>query len=295
MEILRVAENIVPGNGVEITISVPGDHSETTHALLITDLSDLSISTQEYELAGGSEFTFYLNSRYDNSYLVELLLEDEIIFEETYEIIRPYVNPNSKGTTASQIAEYTRHEELARVIIDSVTDGFYYQKKVLETTGQGADYIPVWQDVKKIVEVYENNELVTDRTYSMTSDRSAIVEKYTGRLNRDESAAITIPAAVSDTAEYIFPLRGFPRTFDYKFVVEHGYTAVPSDIVRATELLVDDISCGRLEYFKRYVADYNTDQFKMKFDGKIFDGTGNLIVDKILSKYSKSIKFLGVL
>jgi hypothetical protein len=295
MEILRVAENIVPSNGVEITIVVPGDHSETTHALLITDLSDLSISAQEYETSGGSEFTFYLNSRYDNSYLVELLLDDEIIFEETYEIVRPYVNPSSKGTTASQIAEYARNEELARAIIDSVTDGFYYQKKVLETTGQGADYIPVWQDVKKIVAVYENNELVTDRTYSMTSDRSAIVERYDGRLNRDESASLIIPAATSDSTEYIFPLRGFPRTFDYKFVVEHGYTIVPSDIVRATELLVDDISCGRLEYFKRYVADYNTDQFKMKFDGKIFDGTGNLIVDKILSKYSKPIKFLGVL
>ena len=295
MEILRIAENTT-ADGIAVTITVPGDHSSAEHVLSITDLSDLSISEQTVTTAGGAELTFYLSKKYDNSYLVQLFLDEEDIFLDTYEVTRPYVNPNTKGTTASEINAYALNEEIARVIIDAVTDGFYYKKKVIETTGNGSDYIPLWDDVKKIVEVYENNELVTDRTFSITRDKTAVMQNYTGALNRNESAPNIIPVGMSDSTDTTYYLRNsFPKGFDYKFVVEHGYTSVPSDIVRATELLVDDIACGRLEYFKRYVADYNTDQFKMRFDPRGFDGTGNLIVDKILSKYTKSIKFLGVL
>jgi hypothetical protein len=78
-------------------------------------------------------------------------------------------------------------------------------------------------------------------------------------------------------------------------VLEHGYKKIPNDIVRAAELLIEDISCGKLDYYKRYVSDYNTDQFKIKFDTRVFEGTGNILVDKILSKYAKSIRGLGVL
>ena len=50
-----------------------------------------------------------------------------------------------------------------------------------------------------------------------------------------------------------------------------------------------------MEYYKRFISDYNTDQFKLKFDKSVFEGTGNLIVDKILSKYYRSISRPGVL
>jgi hypothetical protein len=59
--------------------------------------------------------------------------------------------------------------------------------------------------------------------------------------------------------------------------------------------LVDDICNGKLEYFKRYTTGYNTDQFRVQFDRSSFEGTGNIIVDKILSKHVKAIQTLGVL
>jgi hypothetical protein len=70
---------------------------------------------------------------------------------------------------------------------------------------------------------------------------------------------------------------------------------VPSDIVRAATLLIDDIKCGRNDYYQRYISAYNTDQFRLQFDKRVFEGTGNIVVDKILSKYAKSITRLGVL
>jgi len=125
--------------------------------------------------------------------------------------------------------------------------------------------------------------------------RFGIQEMTSETINRNEAAPNLLPAAGSDMLDLNFVYRGFPRGFDYLVVGEFGYKKIPSDIVRATELLVEDIECGKLDYYKRYISDYNTDQFKIKFDAGVFDGTGNILVDKILSKYNKPIKTLGVL
>jgi hypothetical protein len=105
-----------------------------------------------------------------------------------------------------------------------------------------------------------------------------------------------MPTAMSDIVDAnLPPLRGFPNGYDYKFILESGYPSVPSDIARAATLLIDDIKCGRIDYYQRYITSYNTDQFRLQFDKRLFEGTGNIVVDKILSKYAKSITRLGVL
>jgi len=248
----------------------------------------------------GDTIQYPLNSKYDTDYQVIITadLEDtETLFDDVFSIVRPYVNPSTLGETASQIAEYTRFEEIARAVIDSVIpEGFYYKKKVLETVGLGADYIPLWMDAKKILAVYENNVLVTDRTYEITQDKTAITEKFVDGVNRNEQAPLILPAASTDIIDAnLPPLRGFPNGYDYKFILESGYPSVPSDIARAATLLIDDIKCGRIDYYQRYITSYNTDQFRLQFDKRMFEGTGNIVVDKILSKYAKSITRLGVL
>jgi hypothetical protein len=60
-------------------------------------------------------------------------------------------------------------------------------------------------------------------------------------------------------------------------------------------MLINDISCGKLEYFKRYVTDYSTDQFKIKIDASALEGTGNILVDKILDRYVTNVKKPGIL
>jgi hypothetical protein len=77
---------------------------------------------------------------------------------------------------------------------------------------------------------------------------------------------------------------------DYLFEVEMGYRVVPQDIKDATLMLIDDIACGRLDYYKRYVTSYSTDQFRIQMDKSVLDGTGNILVDKILDKYVVSVK-----
>jgi hypothetical protein len=87
----------------------------------------------------------------------------------------------------------------------------------------------------------------------------------------------------------------FPQGADYLFQLETGYRVVPYDIQDATKMLINDISCGKLEYFKRYVTDYSTDQFKIRIDPTALSGTGNILVDKILDKYVTNVKKPGIL
>lgn len=292
MEILRVPP-------YDTTVDIQVDQASTDYPVIVRDMADLSITTFTQTSDSDGLLNIDLPSRYDGEYEVEIYDE-----EHYYHVVRPYVDPNTKADTASAIEEYRKNEEIARAIIDSViTEGFYFKKKVLETTGLGTDYIPLWIDAKRVLSVYENNTLIYDaahpenyeRTFEVTKDKTAIVQSYADTVDRAESAPLIMPTASSDIANLQYGSVSFPKNSDYVIVLEVGYKSIPLDIVRATELLVDDLSCGKLDYFKRYATSYNTDQFKIQFDSAMFGGTGNIVVDKILSKYAKSIRSIGVL
>lgn len=292
MEILRV-----PPYDLSVTVEVSSPSS--SYEVAITDLVDSSVSSMTLSSSSDGIVEIPLSSKYDSSYQISIDGDEHFV-----DVVRPYVNPNTKGDTASDINSYAKNERLARAIIDSVIDeGFYLRKVIIETSGLGADYLPLWVDAIKVLKVYENNVLVYDaenpeaysRSFGITADKTAIVQQSTEPLNRSEGASVLIPMAASDNDVITYFSKSFERGYDYVIVVEAGYNKVPGEIVEAAELLIDDIACGKLDYYKRYIAEYNTDQFRLKFDGKVFDGTGNILVDKILSKYSKPIKKLGVL
>lgn len=293
MEILRVP----PYDVVEASLTIPTGYTSQSFVAYITNMADLSVSSQTFTGSTDDEFTVSLSAKYDADYYVEIQTDTgTLVIHDTYEVRRPYVIATEHATTASEIAAYRKNEELARAIIDSVvSEGFYYEKKTVEIPGSGTDYLPVWDKVVKVVDIYENNVLITDRTFGLSKDRTAIVEIVEGPNNRDEQAPLVLPSSSSDSGIIGYSYLGFPKNWDYRVVYDHGYPTVPSDIVKAAELLIDDIACGRMDYYKNYVTSYNTDQFKIQFEKGIFEGTGNLIVDKILAKYKKLISRPGVL
>jgi hypothetical protein len=258
--------------------------------------------------------------KYDDEYALEVLDENEdIVIEDNLTIERPYVDPDTLATTASDIAKYTEYESLARAIIDSITGGFYFKNDYLETIGQGTDYISLWDRTYKILKAYENSILVYDSTleqpaldgfnYLITKDKTSIIKdpvQDAGEYNRSESAPVgTIMAnsdsiSMFDTSDSGLTLGMkfgvlFPAGTDYIFDVEKGYKVIPYDIQDATRMLIEDIACGKLEYFKRSITDYSTDQFKIRIEKSALSGTGNILVDKILNKYITDVKKPGVL
>jgi hypothetical protein len=305
MEILRVP----PYDAVVVNFVVPSGYDEVDMYARVTDMADLSVEVLEFlESSTGETIEISLPGRYDNNYRVEIFVIndgiEDVIYEEFYELIRPYIGPNTLGTTASEIAEYTILELVARSIIDTfVPEGFYNKKVTVVGTGNGSDYFPLWEKVYRVFKVYENNELVYDRStpdtneydYIITPDRTAIQRVYSGQMNRYESTAPNLPIGRGDLGYYGYEGVAFPQGYDYTFVVDYGYITIPADIEYAEKLLIEDLKCGKLDYYKRYVTAYNTDQFRIQFDKTMFNGTGNFLVDKILEKYVKTITKPGII
>jgi len=305
MEILRVP----PYDSILVNYTVPSGYLGVDIFARITDMADLSSSTLEF-LESSSEdiLTVTLSGRYDSNYRAEFYTVSDgienVIHEEYYEIVRPYVDPNTLGTTASEIAEYKVLELVARSMIDTfVPEGFYNKKITIVGTGNGSDYFPLWEKVYRVFKVYENNVLVYDRStpdlnefeYIITADKTAIQRVQDGERNRYESTAQKLPVASGDLGYYGYEGIAFASGYDYTFVVDHGYLNVPDDVEYATKLLIEDLKCGKLDYYKRYVTAYNTDQFRIQFDKAMLGGTGNFLVDKILDKYVKTIVKPGII
>jgi hypothetical protein len=292
MEILRVPPYILQ---VNIEVSLPGVEYEYH----VRDMADLSVFSGTVQSNSESMVSIDLPKDYDNTYVVAIDND-----EHEFDVVRPYVDPSLKGNTASEIAEYAKNERLARAIIDSVTlDGFYYKKKVIDAMGNGSDYLPIWDNVRKVLTVLENNTLVYDSSdlassrtiYEVNKDKTAIIELYYDAINRYQGAPQIFRGGHTDYLDLQYAYRGFPNGFDYQVTVAAGYKKIPQDIVLATEMLIEDISCGKLDYYRRYISDYNTDQFKIKFDSAVFSGTGNIVVDKILARFTPSIRTIGAL
>lgn len=328
MNILRL-----PPYPLSITYTVPA--ASTDYVILIKD-SDRDIVRIEEVVESNTASIVTLElpeyfSKYDESYHLEIYEAiyitgqtdpnlGDIVVEDNLNIERPYIDPSTLGTTASEIKEYEGYESLARAIIDSVTGGFYYETSYIETVGQGTDYMPLWVKAYKVLKVYENAELVYDIddtdgpalgdwNYLITKDKTAITKDPVAAvdaMNRSERKPARMALAASDSI-FMFDTEDsgntmtvqpgvvFGQGVDYIFLLETGYRVVPIDIQDAASMLINDIKCGKLDYYKRYVTNYSTDQYRLQFDKGLFEGTGNLLVDKILDKYITNIGKPGVL
>lgn len=302
MEVMRV-----PPYPITTTWTLP--IANYTYVQVVEDLVDHSVVETTVHSNSSGIVTYVLpldKVQFDRKFYIKFYdtEHEHILYEENLDIIRPYVNANKIGDTASEISEYRMHELLARAIIDTIIpNGFYNYKKVIQAVGQGSDYFPLWYDTNKILKVYENNVLVYDVDtpsenicdYVITLDNSAVQRVLTGNWNRAENAPPNLPISVGDLGYFGYNTVSFPAGYDYTFIVDSGYKTIPSDVEIATKALIEDIKCGKLDYYKRYVTSYNTDQFTIEFDKAVFSGTGNMLVDKILDKYSNTILKPGII
>lgn len=242
--------------------------------------------------------------------------EDTVLVDTLY-VYRPYVDPYSLGTTDEEVATMTNRELAARLLIDSVVQGgFYYTMEREDATGFGTDILSLGKRFCKVNYVYENNVLIFNRitplnyqeTFFITNDHHGLAIAGNGEYNRRESKRVGLNLAQSDahssfTTDLDNPISitnygsngFFSPGYDYAVYGEAGYVVVPQDIREATLMLMDDFACGRLNYTTQYVSEYSTDQFKVKYNPKSTNTTGNFVVDSIIKGYANTIGNIGVL
>ena len=325
----------LPPYPISITYDVP--LASTNYLVTVENATRTVRASQVITSSVGKKVTLSLAGdliKYDHDYSVEIYkinnnadTEQNIVVQDMLTVIRPYVNPNTLGTTATEIAEAKRNENIARAIVDSVTGrGFTFERKILEVVGQGTDYIPVWETIYKINQVFENGKLVYDITntttgpaldgfhYEVTKDRTSIVKvptdsSYYESKDRAERKPLKYRDAGSDSFYVYAPYENydnmwtntkntavaFPEGFDYIIDYDSGYKVIPHDVQDAVEMIIDDLKCGRMDHYKSYVNEYETDQFKIKYNSSKFSGTGNILVDTVLKKYTTDFRTPGML
>ncbi len=307
MEILRV-----PPYPITTYWDVP--NANTQYTVYVEDVVDHSFEENTFISNADAQIEYVLprsKVQFDRDFVFRVYaLDGEIVIDSNLTVYRPYVDPNTLGTTASEIAEYKKLEIIARGIIDNYIgndsangEGFYNHKLIVQGIGEGTDYFPIWHNPKRILKVYENNTLVFDydtkddwaTQYIIAPNNSAIMRLESGTYNRQEQAPARIPKGTGDIGPYGIKGTAFPKGFDYVFILDVGYKAVPPDIEIATTMLIDDIKCGRNDYYNRFVTQYSTDQFDIKFAPQMLEGTGNLIVDKIVNGYRGNVIKPGII
>lgn len=379
MEVLRV-----PPYPITTEWTVPT--ANTAYSVYVEDLVDHSFETSTLT-SNASKKIFYViprsKAQYDREFLFKVTdSSGEIVIDDNITIYRPYVDPNTLGTTATEIADYKKWEIIARSIMDGYIldhsangDAFYNHKLVIVKEGQGGDYFPIWHNVNKVLKVYENNVLIfngedtaitlatqtptissgtvtlttssahgyevgnvveistvvptgyrgifvvtavpTTTSFSFANsttgvistagtvlrvweyeyktllDNSAIARvEANGIYNRNESTPLRLPSASGDLAVYSGARNGyvaFAEGSDFTFIVDAGYKTIPPDVERAATILVEELKCGTNDYYKRFVTQYSTDQFDIKFAPQFLEGTGNMLVDKILNNYKGNV------
>jgi len=307
-----------------LTASYTGLTADTEYILEIyNDHTELIVSEKVTSSPSGAINYTIPNyfEKYDGTYslyiytIVDSIADETVVIDNLY-IYRPYVDPRTLSDDDCDFEEYALLERTARHIIDTIVGGFYYESKSEEASGLGADVLPLRKRANKINAVYENNVKVYDRikpldsqyVYVTTPDNTAMTIQVIGEYNRAQSKVVRLPVGASDS----FMLYGdnydqvlslteingaplFPKGWDYIVSGEWGWPVVPQDIKDATTLLIDDIKCGRLSYIDKYITEYQTDQFRVKYSDISLRGSGNLTVDRILERYITPIYRLGVI
>lgn len=327
MEISRVAP-------FPLTFTADGLTASTDYVVAIMnaytdDLTEIAV-TSDVNGAISTPIPDYY-SRYDAEYLVEIYedlgldvdsnhIRGDLAWTDTLGIKRPYVDVTTLADTEEEQAEYAQYESLARAIIDSYTDGFYYTRSTFFANGLDNDYIVLPARLNKIIRVWENDILVFDAEptdvnwtniidYYITVDKAAItqnVPNYYG-YNKLQSTPPRMREAVSDSftryssgdwPTHEYPEYGSPeftKGYDYVITVDTGWPIIPQNIKQAATLLINDLKCNTIPYTNAYVKEVKTDQYELKFGDGAFTGTGNAVVDSILSMYPRNIRGIGVL
>jgi len=283
MEILRLPES------TSIQASFDVSLANTLYTASYTDL----ITGTSYSASATSNnskvVSFTLNSRYmsySGDIDFNIYRSGSAVYSDQLTIIRPYCSINKikekLNITTAQAIEF---ESTARSIIEAEAGPFSFVRKEKEVSGMGMDYLPVNERIDTLYKMYENGSIIHD---------SSDAELNLYKISVDKSSIVPIDQ-IQNKVEYQKVWRdryldvSFASGYDYLVEADFGYRVIPNDIQKACELLITDLANNNNQYINKYIEMFDNVEFRVQFSKEFAKGTGNMIVDNILSKYKNRI------
>lgn len=269
-----------------------GLDADTEYSWSLVDEYSSEISSGSVTTDSEGTLVIEVPSEYDDDYVVKLSTGGHLKSAEQISVVRPYIDIKKllpASYTQEQYDKAVENEVIARGVIDGYTNGFYLLKEKYETEGSGSDYLTIPYRLNRLLRVWEGGVLVYDsesetNTYQLgiSADRTSII--HLGEPDYVSGKVISIRPASSDYGYTSGPSGSFPTGTDYVVEFETGSEIIPMVVGQCVKLLVDDITCGS-SYTNKYVLEYSTDQYKIKYSARALNGTGNKTVDGLLKQF----------
>lgn len=273
------------------------------------------LDTNEY-LQGGAgvnsitastSFTITLNketTEYDRNIKVEYITTSPLgAYSETEYIalVRPYASPErikelaDIDTAIVSDDDLKKLERRARLSINSFVGFDFYKKKMyMEVYGNNTDVLTTHDNVLRVDYLYEDDLLIYDRYeednvigYPITITASKNRIKIFNTTEKSKEIYESPKFSIFD------PGGIFKKDYVYKIEGLFGWEYVPADVEEATALLVDYYLCNDFHVRNKNIAELTNDSYTFKYSANGFTGTGNILVDNLLSNY-REIKYMVV-
>ena len=252
-----------------------------------------SVTTASY-----IQYNVTLNSdstEYDRNLKIEFITTSAsgaFTENQRYSIRRPY-------STASRIREIAtvqdsttdvtlqKLERRARLIIDSfVGFNFYKKKKSLDAYGNNTDVLFMNEEILSVNKIYEDDILVYEKNSVEYQFDYPIEISISGNRIKIVNSTEKNKESLEFPKFSIFHYDGvFKKDYLYEVDAVFGYEYVPSNIEEAAALLVEDYLCNDASIRNKNIVELSNDSYDIKYAADFATGTGNLIVDSLLSEY----------
>jgi len=284
MEILRLPET----SQIQATFTVAA--ASQLYTMNYTDLTTASAYSASAVSSASKQVTFTLNSRY-LSYAGNLFANvynssGDNVMSIGIDVVKPYCDITSlKARLGITTSQCIGAEKVARKMIEAEAGSFQFMRKQKEIIGMGMDYLPVKERLVKMYYLSENGVLIYDYQNSLLNEYKISIDK----------TSIIHAEQIENKVEYrkVWEDRNYPVTFasgnDYLLEADFGYQVVPGDVEEACEILIQDLISDNMRYFNRNIVEFDNQEFRIKFSNTAASGTGNLLVDKLLSNYKNNI------
>ena len=216
-------------------------------------------------------------------------------------LIRPYASVSrikelaDIDTAVVSDDDLRKLERRARLSINSYVGFDFYKKNItMEVYGNNSDVLTIHDNILRVDYIYEDDLLIYDRfeednaigypiDISFSKNRIKIVNTTTKNKEIFESPKFSV-----------FDYRGvFKKDYSYKITGLFGWDYVPADVEEATALLVDYYLCNDFNIRNKGILELKNDSYSLKYGPDGFTGTGNIMVDGLLSNY-REIKYMVV-
>lgn len=209
-----------------------------------------------------------------------------------YEIVTPYLSiadvksvvPEATDAQAIDIESGVRH------LINAHTgQSFGGGVKTLTVEGNGEDGLHLPERLRAISGLSSLTAQLNTAGVIITSDGWYIKKKWLDELSSIETTqeywgdsryggVIVVPTADTRPQEW-------RRNYPFQITGLWGYDHVPEPVVQAARLLVADYSCMEAKYRDSYLESIKAADWRMQFNARSWENTGNVRADQLLSQY----------